>query len=554
MKSDIEISNEYIKRRIEDVASELNIDKDDLELYGKYKAKLNESVLKSKDHKAKLVLVTAITPTKAGEGKTTVSIGLAEGLRKLNKNVCLALREPSLGPVMGLKGGATGGGYAQVVPMDEINLHFTGDLHAITAANNLISSVIDNEIYYGNKLNLDPERIVFTRCLDINDRSLREVRVGMGSRFNGVERPDKFKITVASEIMAVFCLANSLKDLENRLNGILIGYTYDDKEVYVKDLYITGALLVLLKEAFKPNIVQTVEGGPALIHGGPFANIAHGCNSVMATNYARHLSDYVVTEAGFGADLGCEKFLDIKARVSGNVPSVVVIVATIRALKMHGGVALEDLGVENVDKMLEGILNLERHINTVKTFNLPYIVAINHFFKDTENETKALEDYLEKHNHPYALAKEFEFGGDGMIDLANKVLEIVDNSKPDLKYLYEESDSIKDKIFKISSKAYGAKGVKYSDKALAKIEEYEKKGYNKLLICMAKTQNSVTDDAKLLNAPTDFLINVRDLSLSLGAGFIVVYTGKIITMPGLPEEPASKKMGIDENGEAFGIF
>ena len=554
MKSDVEISNEVKMRKITDVAADLGIKEDDLELYGKYKAKVLKSALNSKDHNGKVILVTAITPTKAGEGKTTVSIGLAEGMRKLGINVSLALREPSLGPVMGLKGGATGGGYAQVVPMDAINLHFTGDLHAITLANNLIASAIDNEIYYGNKLNIDPERVTFTRCLDLNDRTLREVRVGMGSRFNGVERPDAFKITVASEIMAVFCLANSLNDLKNRLDNILIGYTYDDKELHVRDLGITGALLIVLKEAFNPNIVQTLEGGPAFIHGGPFANIAHGCNSIMATTYARHFSDYVVTEAGFGADLGAEKFLDIKARVSGIHPSVVVLVATVRALKMHGGVALEDLGKENIEKMLEGTDNLLKHIDTIKQFNLPYVVAINHFFKDTEGEIKALEKFLEDGGHPYALAQEFMYGGDGTLDLAKLVLMTIDNSKSELKYLYEREDSIKEKIEKIAKKAYGALGVKYSEKAEELIKEYEKRGYNNLLICMAKTQNSITDDAKLLNAPKDFYINVKNLSLSLGAGFRVVYTGKIITMPGLPEDPASKHMGLDENEMPYGIF
>ena len=554
MKSDIEISNEATFRRISEVASDLGIKEDDLELYGKYKAKINKEALSLPNHNGKVVLVTAITPTKAGEGKTTVSIGLAEGLKKLGVNVCLALREPSLGPVMGLKGGATGGGYAQVVPMDDINLHFTGDLHAIEAANNLISSNIDNEIYYGNKLNLDPERVVFTRCMDINDRSLRMVRVGCGSKFNGVERPDQFKITVASEIMAVFCLSKDLKDLENRLNRILIGYTYDEKEVYVKDLGITGALMVLLKDAFKPNLVQTLEGGPAIIHGGPFANIAHGCNSVMATNYARHFSDIVVTEAGFGADLGCEKFLDIKARVADIKPSVVVLVATIRALKMHGGVELEKLTEENVDAMLKGCENLERHITTLKNFNMNYVVAINHFYKDTPNEINALSEYLKKNGHPYAQAREFMEGGEGMKDIAKVVLDVVNNNNKELHYLYEREDSIKDKILSIVTKAYGGGSVEYSDLALKKIEEYTKKGYDKLLVCMAKTQNSVTDDAKVLNAPKGFTVHVRDLSLSLGAGFIVVYTGKIITMPGLPEDPASKHMGLDEEGIPYGIF
>ena len=554
MKSDIEISNETTFRRIEDVASDLLIDKENLELYGKYKAKVNKEALVSKDHEGKVILVTAITPTKAGEGKTTVSIGLAEGMRKLGYNVCLALREPSLGPVMGLKGGATGGGYAQVVPMDDINLHFTGDLHAITAANNLISSNIDNEIYYGNKLNIDPERVVFARCMDINDRSLRSVRVGCGSKFNGVERPDSFKITVASEIMAIFCLSKSLDDLRERLDRVLVAYRYDGSEVYVKDLGITGALMVLLKDAFKPNLVQTIEGGPAFIHGGPFANIAHGCNSVMATSYARHFSDYVVTEAGFGADLGAEKFLDIKCRVLGIKPSVVVLVATIRALKMHGGVELENLKEENVDAMLKGCENLERHIETLKNFNMRYIVAINKFYADTSNEIEALEHYLTEKGHAYSLSEEFEKGGEGTLDLARKVKEDCDLPPRDLHYLYSKDAPIKEKIEAVVKNAYGGSMVEYSPEATRKIEEYTQKGYDKLLICMAKTQNSVTDDSKVLNAPKGFTVHVKDVSLSLGAGFIVVYTGKIITMPGLPEVPASKGMGIDDEGEPYGIF
>ena len=553
MKSDIEISNEATFRRINEVASDLGIKEDDLEMYGKYKAKINKEALELPNHNGKVVLVTAITPTKAGEGKTTVSIGLAEGLRKIGKKVCLALREPSMGPVMGLKGGATGGGYAQVVPMEDINLHFTGDFHAITSANNLIAATIDNELYYSNKLNIDKDRIVFTRCLDVNDRSLRDINIGLGKKINGIPRKDSFKITVASEIMAVFCLAKDMKDLENRLNNILIGYTLDNKELYVKDLNITGALMLLLKDAFMPNLVQTVEGGPAFVHGGPFANIAHGCNSVQATKAAMALSDYTVTEAGFGADLGAEKFLDIKSRQNGLNPKVVVLVATIRALKMHGGASLDSLKEENIELMLEGVKNLEKHIDTIKNFNKRYIVAINKFPTDTDNEIKALEEYLEKNNHPYSLTLEFEHGGDGMIDIAEKVVDLCAKENTELTYLYDKDDSVEDKIYKIATKAYGAGGVEYSELAKGKIEEYNK--YHKdLLICVAKTQNSLSDDSKLLNYPKGFTLHVKDMSLSLGAGFIVVYTGTIITMPGLPEVPAAKNMGLDDKGEPYGIF
>ncbi len=554
MKSDVQISNEAKLKNIKEVAKELNISEDSLELYGNYKAKVNSSALKNKNHNGKVILVTAITPTKAGEGKTTVSIGLADGLRQIGKSVCLALREPSLGPVMGLKGGATGGGYTQVVPMDDINLHFTGDLHAITAANNLISSTIDNELYYGNKLNLNPEDITFRRCMDINDRSLREVRVGCGSKFNGVERADKFNITVASEIMAVLCLSKDKADLEKRLNSILIGYTFDKKPMFVKDLGITGALLVLLKDAIKPNLVQTLEGTPAFIHGGPFANIAHGCNSIIATTYAKHLADYVVTEAGFGADLGAEKFLDIKSRIMDIEPAAVVLVATIRALKMHGGEDVSALKNENVDAMLKGIENLERHIQTIKNFNRPYVVAINRFYSDTDKEVEALEKYLESKGHPYALSNGFAEGGKGCIDLANLVLKVVEKDNSHIKRLYETTDSIETKILNVVKGAYGGAAVEYSELAQKKIEEFNKLGYSNLLVCMAKTQNSVTDDAKVIGAPTGFTIHVKDLSLSLGAGFIVVYTGKIITMPGLPEDPASKHMGIDENDNIYGLF
>ncbi|MBR4237143.1 formate--tetrahydrofolate ligase [bacterium] len=555
MKTDLDIQKEIKLRKITDVASELGLNEDDYDLYGKYKAKLNPSAFSKGKKNGDIILVTAITPTKAGEGKTTVSIGLAEGLRKINKSVCLALREPSLGPVMGLKGGATGGGYSQVLPMDEINFHFTGDFHALTSANNLISACIDNEIYFNSPLNIDPERVVWKRCLDVNDRTLRNITIGQGSKINGVERKDSFCITVASEIMAVFCLANDCEDLEKRLNNILVAYSKDGKEIFLKDLNITGAILLLLKEAFKPNLVQTCEGGPAIVHGGPFANIAHGCNSIMATKYARKLADFVVTEGGFGADLGCEKFLDIKSRVASLDPKCVVLVATIRALKMHGGVDVTNLKEENVEAMLKGIENLERHIETIKNFNKPFVVAINKFYTDTDKEIEALSAYLESKGYPYSLATIHTDGGNGGINLANTVLKVIDENKDmKLKYLYERGDSLITKIEKVSKKAYGATSVEISEKAQEKLDLYEKQGYSNLLICMAKTQNSVTDDAKVLGAPKDFAIHVKDVSLSLGAGFVVVYTGKIITMPGLPEDPVAKHMGISDDGFPYGIM
>ena len=551
--TDLDVEKSITLKNIKEIAKELDLLEDDLDLYGKYKAKLNDSILDKKDHNGDVILVTAITPTKAGEGKTTVSIGLAQALKKLNKNVCLALREPSLGPVMGLKGGATGGGYSQVHPMVDINFHFTGDMHALTTANNLISAVIDNEIYFESDLNLDPERIVFRRCLDVNDRTLRNVKVGMGPKINGIERDDEFRITVASELMAVLCLSKDLADLENRLNNILIGYNKSGEEVYLKSLGITGALLITLKDALKPNLVQTTEGVPAIIHGGPFANIAHGCNSIRATRFAKHLADIVVTEAGFGADLGMEKFLDIKSRITGIDPKCIVLIATIRALKMHGGVELENLNNENIDAMIKGCQNLERHINTIKTFNKKFVIAINRFYTDTDNEIKALEEYLEAKGYKYALTEIYSKGGEGGIKLAKEVLSIIDNNDK-LKYLYEREDTLKDKIIKIATKAYGARSVIFSDTALSKLDYYQNNGFGDRLVCMAKTQNSVTDNPKLLNAPTDFDVTVRDITLSNGAGFIVAYTGKIITMPGLPIVPQAKKMGLDKDGKPYGVM
>ena len=538
MKKDIEIANEAVLKPITKIAKQIGLNEDDIELYGKYKAKIGLDVTNKINKNGKVILVTAITPTKAGEGKTTVSIGLAQAMKHLKKDVVLALREPSLGPVMGLKGGATGGGYSQVVPMDDINLHFTGDLHAITAANNLISAAIDNHIYYGNNLDFDLERIVWKRCLDVNDRSLRSIRIGMGSKFNGVERDESFNITVASEMMAIFCLAKDLDDLRNRLDNILLGYNTNGEEILLKELGITGSLLALLKDAIKPNLVQSLEGVPALIHGGPFANIAHGCNSIMATNMAMHLAEYTVTEAGFGADLGAEKFLDIKSRIMGIKPSVVVIVATIRALKMHGGVEYENLAKPNTRALKRGLCNLAKHIDTIKRFNLPYVVAINKFYQDSDGEIKALKNYLKENGHPYELCDIFAQGGKGGIKLAKVVMDVIDKMPNDgFKYLYEQNDSIEQKIYKIATKAYGAKDIEFSKKALEQLNTFKKMGYDKLLVCIAKTQNSLTDDGKVLGAPTDFLIHIKELRLSRGAGFIVALTGKILTMPGLPEHP-----------------
>ncbi len=556
-KSDLEIAKEAKLIPIQKIAEKLGISEDDLELYGKYKAKLSLSLFeKLKDKKdGKLILVTAITPTPAGEGKSTTTVGLGEAFALLNKKAIIALREPSLGPVMGVKGGAAGGGYAQVVPMEDLNLHFTGDIHAITTANNTLAALIDNHIYQGNELNIDPKNITFKRCVDINDRSLREVIIGAGSKVNGIMRADGFNISVASEIMAVLCLSKDLLDLKKRLAQIVVGYTYDKKPVTVGELKVEGALALLLKDAIKPNLVQTVENTPVLVHGGPFANIAHGCNSIIATKLGLKLADYLVTEAGFGADLGAEKFLDIKSRIANLKPNAVVIVATIRALKMHGGVNKQDLKTENVDAVIKGIENLEKHIDSVRQFNLPYVVALNKFITDTEAELNALLTWGKENNHPIEMSEVWEFGGKGGIDLAKRVIEVIENEKEyKFDYLYDLNDSIEKKIDTIARRIYGADGVEFTADAKKQIAEFESLGWGKLPICMAKTQNSLSDDPKVIGRPRGFKITVRELRPSIGAGFIVALTGTVLTMPGLPKVPAANAMDIDEDGNAYGLF
>ena len=554
-KTDLEIAQECVLEPIEKVAAKIGIPADMLEHYGKYKAKLSFDFLQKikNNEQGKLILVTAINPTKAGEGKSTTTVGLGDALNQLGKKTMMALREPSLGPVFGLKGGATGGGYAQVVPMEDINLHFTGDMHAITVANNLISAVVDNHIYQGNALNIDPNNITFKRCLDMNDRELRDITIGQGAKVNGVERKDGFNITVASEVMAALCLADDLMDLKRRFGNMLVAYNYDGEPVYVRDLGVEGALAMVMKDAILPNVVQTLEHNPVLIHGGPFANIAHGCNSIIATKACLQLADYTVTEAGFGADLGAEKFLDIKCRMAGLHPNAVVIVATIRALKQHGGVAFEDLKEENIDAMLEGCQNLAKHIDTIQQFGVPYVVAINEFMTDTEGEVNALKDWCQKNGHPMSLSTVWADGGKGALDLAKQVVELCDkpnNYKP----LYDVEMSIEDKAAAIATKVYGADGVDFTDEAKAQIEVYKKYGWDKLPICMAKTQMSLTDNGKIMGRPTGFRITVRELRPSLGAGFVVALTGKVLTMPGLPKHPSALDMDIDENGIITGLF
>ncbi|MEG2799649.1 MAG: formate--tetrahydrofolate ligase [Erysipelotrichaceae bacterium] len=554
-KSDLEIAQACTMELISKVAKSVNIEEDDLEHYGKYKAKLSLDILKKAKNKqdGKLILVTAINPTKAGEGKSTTTVGLGDALNKIGKKTVIALREPSLGPVFGLKGGAAGGGYAQVVPMDDLNLHFTGDMHAITTCNNLISACIDNHIHQGNELKIDIENITWKRCLDMNDRALRQIEVGLGPKSNGVERFDGFNITVASEVMAVLCLSNSLMDLKERLSNMLVAYNTDGKPLYVKDLKIEGALALIMKDAIKPNLVQTLEHNPVIVHGGPFANIAHGCNSILATKTALKLGDYVVTEAGFGADLGAEKFLDIKCRFAGLKPNAVVIVATIRALKQHGGIDFADLKQENVQAMLDGCANLAKHIDTVKHFNLPYVVAINEFVSDTQAEVEALENWCKDNHHPMALSQVWAKGGDGGIELANEVVKLCDQTN-DFAPIYDVMDSIENKVNKIAKIAYGAKEVVFSETALKQIKVYEELGWNHTPICMAKTPTSLTDQDKIYGAPKDFTINVREFRPSLGAGFIVALTGNVMTMPGLPKAPAALNMDIDEEGHIEGLF
>lgn len=554
-KSDLEIAQECVLEPIEKVAAKIDIPADCLEHYGKYKAKLSFDFIKELENRemGKLVLVTAINPTKAGEGKSTTTVGLGDALNQIGKRTMMALREPSLGPVFGLKGGAAGGGYAQVVPMEDINLHFTGDMHAITTANNLVCAMIDNHIHQGNELNIDPEKITFKRCLDMNDRTLRDITIGQGSKANGVERKDGFNITVASEVMAALCLASDLMDLKKRFGEMLVAYTYDDQPVYIKDLKCEGAMAMVMKDAILPNIVQTLEHNPVLIHGGPFANIAHGCNSVIATKACLRLADYTVTEAGFGADLGAEKFLDIKCRLADLHPNAVVIVATVRALKQHGGVAYEDLKEENVQALLDGCQNLAKHIDTIQQFGLPYVIAINQFVSDTEKEIEALENWCQENGHPMSLSTVWADGGKGAIDLANKVVELCEKEN-NYAPLYDVDKSIEEKITTIAQKVYGADGVEFTEDAKKQIEIFNKNGWDKLPICMAKTQMSLSDDGSVMGRPTGFKITVRELRPSLGAGFIVALTGKVLTMPGLPKHPSALDMDIDENGKITGLF
>ena len=555
-KSDIEIAQSVEMKPITDIANIAGVDDKYLEQYGKYKAKIDLSILDELDRKdGKLVLVTAINPTPAGEGKTTTTIGLADGMRKIGKNVMVALREPSLGPVFGVKGGAAGGGYAQVVPMEDINLHFTGDFHAIGAANNLLAAMLDNHIYQGNSLNIDPRRIVWKRCVDMNDRQLRFVTDGLGGRVNGVPREDGYDITVASEIMAVLCLASSIADLKDRLGRIIVGYTYDEKPVTAKDLKAHGAMAALLKDAIKPNLVQTLEGTPAFVHGGPFANIAHGCNSVTATKLAMKLGDYAITEAGFGADLGAEKFLDIKCRMAGLTPSAVVIVATIRALKMHGGVAKTDLNEENTDALLKGIPNLLRHVSNIKNvYKIPSVVAINKFPTDTDKEVQVIIDECKKLGVNVVLSDVWAKGGEGGIELAKEVVRLCEEEKGDFTFCYEDNLSIEEKIEAIVKKIYGGDGVIFDKNAQKQLKTLTDLGFSNMPVCMAKTQYSFSDDMTKLGAPEGFTVTVRNVKVSAGAGFIVALTGEIMTMPGLPKVPAAEKIDVEPDGKIVGLF
>ncbi|SER43449.1 formate--tetrahydrofolate ligase [Salisediminibacterium halotolerans] len=556
VKSDIEIAQEADMIKIQEFASRLGIKEDELEPYGHYKGKISYSFMdRMKDQpNGHTVLVTAINPTPAGEGKSTVTVGLGQAMNKIGKNTVIALREPSLGPTMGVKGGAAGGGRSQVVPMEDINLHFTGDIHAITTAHNALSALIDNHIHRGNELSIDVRRISWKRVVDLNDRALRNVTVGMGGPLHGMPREDGFDITVASEIMAVLCLASSLSDLKKRLAAIVIGYTADQAPITVHDLEAEGALTVLLKEAIKPNLVQTLENTPALIHGGPFANIAHGCNSVTATNMARKLGDYVITEAGFGADLGAEKFLNIKTRAGGIDPSLVVIVATVRALKMHGGVAKDHLKAENVEALKKGLANLKKHVETIEAYNLPHVVAINKFVHDTDEEIQTLKQWCEDQGINVELADVWAQGGEGGKDLASKVVSEIENSKHSFKPLYTLQEPVKEKINKIARTVYGANGATFSAEAEKQLDFFAENGWTDLPVCMAKTQYSLSDDPGKIGRPEGFTIHIRELRPSLGAGFLVALTGNIMTMPGLPKRPAAMNMDVDDNGKTVGLF
>lgn len=555
MLTDIEIAQQAKLRLIKDVASDIDINEDELEFYGKYKAKLSDELSErvSKNKDGKLILVTAINPTPAGEGKTTTSAGLGQAMAKIGKKAIIALREPSLGPVFGIKGGAAGGGYSQVLPMEDINLHFTGDMHAITSANNLLCAMLDNHMQQGNVLGIDPRRILFKRCLDMNDRALRNVVIGLGGKVNGVPREDGFIITVASEVMAILCLANDISDLKKRLGNILVAYTYDGKPVFCKDIKADGAMTALLKDALKPNLVQTLEGTPAIMHGGPFANIAHGCNSVRATKLALKLGDYCITEAGFGSDLGAEKFLDIKCRYAGIAPSCIVIVATCRALKYNGGVPKTEVSETNLDALKKGIVNLGVHIDNMNKYGVPVVVAINRFYTDSEEELKYIEDYCHQRGAEFALSDVFCEGGNGGVDLAKKVVEACEKPS-DFKLLYDNDLTIKEKMNRIATEIYGADKVNYTPQAEKALKDVVALGGDKLPVCVAKTQYSLSDNPALLGAPKGFDITVRDVRISNGAGFVVVYTGNIMTMPGLPKVPAANNIDVDENNVISGLF
>ncbi len=556
MLTDIEIAQQAEMEPIKNVAAKLGMSEDDIEMYGKYKAKISDEYMQSvkNNENGKLVLVTAINPTPAGEGKTTVTVGLGQAMCKLGKKAVIALREPSLGPCFGVKGGAAGGGYAQVVPMEDLNLHFTGDFHAITSANNLLAAVMDNHMHQGNALRIDPKRIVFKRCLDMNDRVLRNIIVGMGKKGDGVMRQDGFVITVASEIMAILCLATDIKDLQERLARIIVAYNVDNEPVTAGELKCVGSMTALLKDAIKPNLIQTLEHTPALVHGGPFANIAHGCNSVRATQTALKIADYVITEAGFGADLGAEKFFDIKCRMTGLKPDAVVLVATVRALKYNGGVAKADLGAENLEALEKGIVNLEKHIENLQLYGVPVVVTLNRFVSDTDAELAYVREFCENRGCDFALANVWEKGGEGGVELAKAVLNTLETKESHFKVLYEDYLPIKEKIETIAKKIYGADGVTYSaeaDRAIAKIEEM---GFADMPVCMAKNQYSLSDDAKKLGRPTGFTVNIREVYVSAGAGFVVAITGAIMTMPGLPKVPAAERIYVDDEGVTHGLF
>lgn len=556
MKTDIEIAQQAAMKPITEISKSLGLSEDDIELYGKYKAKVSLDTLKKLENNkdGKLILVTAITPTPAGEGKSTTTVGLGDALKRIGKKVCIALREPSLGPVFGIKGGAAGGGYAQVVPMEDINLHFTGDMHAITTANNLLSAAIDNHIHQGNELQIDSRRIIWRRVMDMNDRALRNIVVGLGGKANGFSREDFFMITVASEIMAILCLSKDLMDLKDRIGRVLVAYNIKGEAIFARDLKVHGAMALLLKDAIKPNLVQTLENTPAFIHGGPFANIAHGCNSILATKTGLKLADYLVTEAGFGADLGAEKFMDIKCRYGGLTPSCVVIVATIRALKNHGGVAKADLNNENVEALAKGFANLEKQVENIRKFNVPAVVAINRFTSDTDKEIAYVEESCKALGVPVSLCDVWAKGGAGGEDLARKVAGEIENSEGKFKVLYDVNLPIKDKVNTIVKEIYGGDGVVFTKTADTQIKEMEKLGFDKLPICMAKTQYSLSDDPTLIGRPEGFKVTVREARLSNGAGFIVVLTGEIMTMPGLPRVPSAQNIDIDKDGRITGLF